>query len=125
MFSITSKGSFDKTETFLRRASDSRGILAILNKYGQMGVNALSEATPVDTSETAHSWNYGITQKTGSYSLTFFNSKMAGQTPLVILLTYGHGTKNGGFVQGRDFINSAIQPIFDKMATDVWKEVTK
>lgn len=124
MFSIESKGSFTKTETFLKRMIGSQ-IFSVLDKYGAQGVAALSDVTPIDTSNTAHSWTYEIKRGSGTYSLEFRNTSMAGSTPVVVLLTYGHGTRNGGYVEGRDFINPAIQPIFDKMAEDIWKEVTK
>lgn len=118
-----SRGSFDKTEQFL--AKMSRGdIFRDLERFGQIGVDVLAAATPVDTGETASSWFYTIERKRGSYSITWRNSNMAGDTPVAILLQYGHGTGTGGYVQGRDFINPSIRPAFDEIAEAMWKVVT-
>lgn len=124
MISFKHKGNFKMTEKFLTNASKFE-ISRIMKKYAQEGVRELSSATPVDTGETASSWNYTVKISKGSASITWTNSKMAGGTPLVILLQYGHGTRNGGYVQGRDFINPAIRPIVDKIADEAWREVTK
>ena len=124
MIKFSHKGNFDKTERFLKNPS-KWNMLPILQKYGQDGVNALRANTPIDSSETANAWTYEIATTSGKSSISWHNSKMAGNTPLVILLQYGHGTRNGGFVQGRDIVNPAIQPILDKIAEDAWKEVTK
>jgi hypothetical protein len=97
----------------------------ILHSYGQQGVQALSDATPTETGETAHSWYYEVERRNGRYSLSFHNSHMADGIPVAILIQYGHATRNGGFVQGRDFINPALKPIFDRIANDVWKAVIK
>ena len=96
-----------------------------LDKYGKEGVAALASATPVDTGLTASSWSYEIKQKNGSISISFKNSNIQNGVPIAIILQYGHGTRNGGWVQGRDYINPAIQPIFDRIANDAWREVTK
>lgn len=124
MFEVQPSGSFDRTEKFLRRMS-SVDILSILNLAGQRGVQALSNATPVDTGLTSQSWNFKVEQRFGSYSITWTNSNVDenGQ-PVAILLQYGHATGTGGYVQGIDFINPAIRPIFDQIAADVWKVVT-
>lgn len=123
-FSLSSSGSFKNTENYLKRMS--RGdAFRVLNRYGSMGVEALRSATPVDSSETANSWRYEVERRSGRYSIKWTNSHMAGGTPVVILLQYGHGTGTGGYVQGRDFINPAIKPIFDKIADEVWREVTR
>lgn len=100
-------------------------IRSILNKYGEKGVKALNQATPSQTGRTAASWSYTVEAKGGAYTIAWTNNVMAGDVPLVILLQYGHGTGTGGYVAGRDFINPAIQPIFDQIATDVWKEVKR
>ena len=124
MFAISSKGSFKNTEKFLQ--SMSKGdIFRSLDKYGQAGVAALSAATPSESGATAAAWSYEITKRRGQYSISWTNSHMAGGVPVVILLQYGHGTGTGGYVQGRDFINPALKPIFDKIASDVWKEVKR
>lgn len=124
MIRFRHKGDFSKLTTYLERA---KGVvnLSMLDKYGKEGVAALASATPVDTGLTASSWYYKTEITNGSISLTFHNSNVQNGYPIAILLQYGHGTGNGGFVQGRDYINPAIQPIFDKLAKEAWKEVTK
>ena len=96
-----------------------------LDKYGREGVKALESATPVDTGLTARSWYYEIKKTNGSVSISFYNSNIQNGIPIAIILQYGHGTGTGGWVEGRDYINPAIQPIFDKIAEKAWKEVTK
>ena len=86
---------------------------------------ALSSATPIDSGETANSWSYEITNKDGSATITFKNSNIQNGVPIAIILQYGHGTRNGGWVQGRDYINPAIQPIFDEIVNNAWREVTR
>ena len=86
---------------------------------------ALSSATPVRTGLTANSWYYEIEHQNGSVSITFNNSNVNKGVPIAIILQYGHGTRNGGWVQGRDYINPAIQPVFDRIAKEAWEEVTK
>ena len=125
---IKIKGKWDETEKFLKRCKKPEKILAILEKYGRMGVEALSSATPVDTGKTASSWEYKIVKyKTvDATAIVFTNSsKTESGIPIVVLLQYGHGNGRGGYVQGRDFINPAIQPIFDKIAKRAWEEVTR
>ena len=122
-FAFTSSGDFKKTEKFLRSLSEG-DIFKTLDRFGQQGVAALSAATPVDSGETAASWYYEITRARSSWTITFINSVMAGNAPLAILLQYGHGTGTGGYVQGRDYINPAIQPVFDRIADEAWKAVT-
>ena len=110
---------------FLNRVSGGRYLTDILNKYGQAGVTALSNATPVESGKTANSWGYRIEQGRNQSKIICTNSSMTENgMPIVILLQYGHGTRNGGYVQGRDFINKAIRPIFDEIAESAWKEVT-
>lgn len=122
MIKISCKGDFKRTTKFLTRAANLK-VAHILEKYAQQGVNALSSATPKDTGETAGSWGYEIKISNNVATISWTNSKMAGDTPLVILLQFGHGTGTGGYVQGRDFINPAMRPVFDKIADDVWREV--
>jgi len=122
MFSVSQKGDFSKTTTFLKVAT-SKAYLGILDDYGRRGVEALKLATPMDSGETASSWDYKITRNPNRITITWTNSVMAGSTPLAILLQYGHGTRNGGYVQGRDFINPAIRPIFDDLANELWKTI--
>lgn len=124
MISFRQKGDFSKLTRFLERAKDAVHI-GDLDKFGREGVAALASATPIDSGQTANSWYYEIENKKGSASITFNNSNIQNGVPIAIILQYGHGTRNGGWVQGRDYINPAIQPIFDKIANDAWKEVTK
>lgn len=124
MITFRQKGDFSKLTKFLERAKESVH-LGDLDKYGREGVAALSSATPVDTGLTANSWHYKIEQRSGSVSIVFYNSNIQNGVPIAIILQYGHGTRNGGWVQGRDYINPAIQPIFDKITEDAWREVTK
>lgn len=123
MITFRQKGDFSKVTRFLERAKEAVH-LGDLDKYGRAGVAALASATPVDSGLTASSWSYKITNKDGSASITFTNSNIQNGVPIAIILQYGHGTGTGGWVQGRDYINPAIQPIFDQIANDAWKEVT-
>jgi hypothetical protein len=124
IINVTTRGSFDNTERFLHNI-DSSKIGSILEKYGPIGVKALSEATPVDTGLAARSWYYEVINKPGYSSLRWHNNDIEGGIPVVILLQYGHGTRNGGWVEGRDFIMPAIQPVFEQIMAEVTKEVTK
>ena len=123
MIVIKHSGNFKNTENFMNRMAKSY-IFRCLYKYGQEGVAALSAETPVDTGLTASSWNYEIRKSKGSYSISWTNSNVVNGVPIAIILQYGHGTGTGGYVQGRDYINPAIQPIFDKIAEEAWREVT-
>lgn len=124
MIKVRHKGDFSKATRFLQRTLE--GVRASdLEKYGREGVAALASATPVDTGKTANSWFYKIETRKGSATISFFNSNIQNGVPIALLIQYGHGTRNGGYVQGRDYINPAIQPIFDKMAGELWREVTK
>ncbi len=124
MISVRQKGDFAKLTRYL--VKNRRGIkLRNLEKYGREGVAALESATPVDTGLTAKSWYYEIERRSGAAAITFYNSNVQNGIPIAIILQYGHGTGTGGWVQGRDYINPAIQPIFDKIANDAWREVTK
>lgn len=118
------KGDFSKAAKYLNTLKEATR-LRILNRYGKKGVAALASATPVDTGLTADSWYYKIENVNGSTAINFYNSNRQNGVLVAILLQYGHGTKNGGWVQGQDYINPAIQPLFDEMANDVWREVTK
>ena len=124
MISFRQKGDFSKLTRFLERAKESVKI-GDLDKYGREGVAALSSATPIDSGKTANSWSYEITNKDGSVAITFNNSNIQNGVPIAIILQYGHGTRNGGWVQGRDYINPAIQPVFDEIVDKAWREVTK
>ena len=124
MISFRQKGDFSKLTHFLEKTKESVR-LGDLDKYGREGVAALASATPIDSGQTANSWYYKIINKNGSATIAFYNSNIQNGVPIAIILQYGHGTRNGGWVQGRDYINPAIQPIFDKIANEAWKEVTK
>lgn len=124
MIVVKHRGNFNKTENFLKRASRF-DIRRILERYAKEGVAALSAATPVDSGLTASSWDYEITINRGSYVISWTNSNINNGVPIAIILQYGHGTGTGGWVEGRDYINPAMQPIFDKIADEAWREVTK
>lgn len=124
MISISQKGDFSKLTSFLERM---KNVIKIgdLDKYGCEGVAALSAATPKDSGLTANSWYYKIERGKDSVSISFYNSNVNKGVPIAVILQYGHGTRNGGYVEGIDYINPAIQPVFNKIAEDAWKEVTK
>ena len=122
MIKIKQKGDFSRFKRYTERVLEILK-LGKLDKYGREGVAALSAATPVRTGKTAASWSYKITHSFGSVSITFSNSNVVDGTSIAIILQYGHGTKNGGWVQGRDYINPAIQPILDAIADNAWKEI--
>ena len=124
MIRFRHKGDFRKATRYLERVKQAVH-LGILDKYGREGVAALASATPVDSGLTANSWDYVIENKKGSVTISFINTNIQNGVPIAIILQYGHGTGTGGWVQGRDYINPAIQPIFDKIVTEAWKEVTK
>lgn len=123
MVTISGSGDFEKTYAFCKKMQKF-DIKRLLDSYGRMGVAALSSATPVRSGKTAASWDYEIKAGQGSYAIYFVNNNVNHGVNIAIILDYGHGTRNGGYVQGRQFINSAIQPVFDKIAEDAWKEVT-
>lgn len=116
-------GSFNKTEQFLKKAHNASKNID-LTKYGEKGVAALQAATPTRTGLTASSWYYKIEKSGSTITLSFLNSNVNRGVPIAIILQYGHGTNNGGWVQGRDYINPALRPVFDEMAQAIWKEVT-
>lgn len=124
MITFRHKGDFSKTSRYLERAKRVAR-LKVLDKYGQEGVAALASATPVESGQTASSWYYEIEQSAGSTTIRFNNSNINKGVPIAIILQYGHGTGTGGWVQGRDYINPAIQPVFDRIVQEVWREVTK
>lgn len=123
MITFRQKGDFSKFNRYLEKLKEAVK-LGDLNKYGRQGVQALSSATPIESGETANSWYYKINRTKESVSITFHNSNIQNGVPIAIILQYGHGTGTGGYVEGRDYINPAIQPIFDRIAEDAWKEVT-
>lgn len=124
MITFTEKGSFKNTERYLSKLSKME-LARVLNKYGSLGVNALSNATPVDSGLTSASWYFTIESKRGYHSIRWHNSHVEDGVPIAVILQYGHGTGTGGYVQGRDYVNPAVRPIFDQIAAEAWKEVTK
>lgn len=123
MITFKHTGDFRKTKRYLKRLSEL-DILTILNRFGNEGVRELSDNTPIDTGITSLSWNYTI-EKTGTgYKLCWNNTSIDNNIPVIILLVYGHGTAGGTYVQGRDLINPVMKPIFDKISSNIWKEVT-
>lgn len=123
MIKITNRGNFDKTFKFMKSMKDRR-YLEILNRYAQEGVDALEAATPRDTGKTAESWGYRIERTDHSAIIYFTNDNAPYGVSVAFLIQYGHATKNGGYVQGIDYINPALRPVFEKMAENAWKEVT-
>lgn len=124
MIRFRQKGDFSKATKYLEKAKKAAG-MKDLSKYGKAGVAALSSATPVDSGLTASSWYYEIKNQNGRISIDFCNSNINDGVPIAIILQFGHGTGTGGWVQGRDYINPAIQPVFDKIADGAWREVTE
>lgn len=122
MFSYQSSGDLRQTESFLKKLADG-DIYAALDRAGQAGVAALRANTPVDSGATASAWSYKAERSRNGAKITWYNSNRAGGTSVAILLQYGHGTGTGGYVRGRDYINPAMKPIFDKISNDVWKAV--
>ena len=124
MITVESKGNFDNTEKLLKRIK-SRDYLKVLDKFGQQGVTALSGDTPTRSGKTASSWDYEVLVSGGGVTLQWTNSNINNGVSIAIILQYGHGTRNGGYVVGRDYINPAMRPLFDKMADEAWKAVIK
>ena len=120
---VKHKGSFENLDKFLKHY-DRKKLILILNQLGQEGVLALASATPIDSGITSESWGYNVKVTDTSLDIEWYNDNVEDGLPIVILLQYGHATRSGGWVQGRDFINPAIQPIFDKIANALWWEVT-
>lgn len=124
MITITEKGNFNTTERYLRRLK-TQDLYAVLNKYGSLGVVALSNATPVESGLTAASWFYTITQRKGYYSIRWHNSHVEDGIPIAVIIQYGHGTGTGGYVQGRDYIMPAMRPVFDQILAEAVREVNR
>ena len=122
MITFKQKGDFKKLTGYLERVKE-KAKLSDLRKYGQEGIHALGSATPMDTMNTAYSWWYGTEESENSTSLVFGNSNINNGVQIAVILQYGHGTGTGGYVEGQDYINPAIQPIFDKIEKEVWEGV--
>ncbi|WP_288886915.1 HK97 gp10 family phage protein [uncultured Eubacterium sp.] len=124
MISFRQNGDFSKLNSYLERIKQAVK-LSDLDRFGREGVNALRSATPVDSGLTASSWEYNIERNNSGAVIQFYNTNVNQGVNIAIILQYGHSTKNGGWVEGRDYINPAIQPVFDKLAEEAWKEVTR
>lgn len=118
------KSDLPKLKRLLDKMNNSN-VQRIFDKYGQIGVEELSAATPVDSGVTASCWSYEVHHDSNSVSLQFFNSNENKGVPIAVILQYGHGTGTGGWVQGRDYINPALRPVFDRLAEEVWREVSR
>lgn len=123
MISVETPGSFKKTEEFLSKMVKA-DFFALLDRYGRIGADALASATPVDSGLLANSWTYEVIKKKGKYAIVWHNTNVENGIPIAILIQYGHGTGTGGWIDGRDYINPAIQPIFDQITDEVWRQVT-
>ena len=119
-----SKLILEKIFNFLN-SSKNINLDSIMNQYGKEGVSLLSENTPINTGKTSQSWNYNIEHSKGKTSINWYNTNIVNGVNIAIILQYGHGTQNGGYISGRDYINPALLPLFDKMTDAIWKEVTK
>lgn len=124
MIQCTVRGDFKKTNSFLKRIM-KLDFSSLLKKYAEEGVEALFNATPIKTGKTAASWDYEIVKGRDTVSIFWTNSNLENDVPIAVILDYGHGTANGGYVQGRHYISPAIQPVFDKIANSAWKEVIR
>ena len=124
MITVSTSGSFDNIERFLKTMK-SGDIFKTLDYYGRLGQDALSQATPIDSSLTAESWRYEVVEKSGVYQIIWRNTNVESGIPVAVLIQYGHATRNGGHVEGRDYINPAIQPLFDNMAEIIWERVRR
>lgn len=124
MLRILTSGTTKGTSSFLQgllRGDQFRD----LQRYGQMGVDALSSATPRDSGITSESWDYEIHKTRAGTTIIWTNSNVNNNARIALLIQYGHGTGTGGYVEGYDYINPAIRPIFDQIATRVWEKVTR
>lgn len=120
-FTVTRSGNDTKAYFDRLQKIDFRGVL---DKYGSIGVQALSAGTPVESGLTAASWYYEVTGGNGSYTISWYNSHEVNGVNIAVILQYGHGTGTGGYVRGRDYINPAMRPLFDQMAADLWRVVS-
>lgn len=124
MIKMTANGNFKNIEKFLDAARKGKQFDTLSN-YGRLGVEALASATPVDSGLTASSWTYEVKSAKGRYSISWHNTNRENGAPVAILLQYGHATGTGGWVEGRDYINPALHPLFDQLANDVWEQVIR
>lgn len=120
--SFGGKGNFEKTEKYFKKCRKALK-KGVFEKYGQLGVAALSAATPVDSGKTASSWDYRVVVTPSNVTIDFVNTNINKHVNIAIILQYGHGTRNGGWVEGRDYINPAVKPVFEALVKEVWEEV--
>lgn len=123
MITIKTSGSFKKTKSLLKRGQNLE-LTDVLNRYGRKGVSALKAATPKDSGQTADAWDFEIEKTKGGCRIIWTNSNVHDGAVIAVLLQYGHATRNGGWVEGHDYINPAVRPIFEDIAESAWKEVT-
>lgn len=123
MISVKQEGDFSKTKNYMNKAKEA-ALMGSIGRFAKDCIKALEKNTPVDTGLTAASWKYKIEKRVDGISLVFYNTNIQNGVPIAIILQYGHGTRNGGWVQGRDYINPALRPLFDKYTKDLWREVT-
>ena len=123
MLTFSQSGDFGNTERFLKNVNND-SFFANLESYGQAGVRALADNTPRDSGKTAQSWGYKVIRSRTNPGIEWYNTNVNDGTSVAILIQYGHATKSGGYISGRDYINPVIRPIFDKIAADIWKKVT-
>jgi hypothetical protein len=123
MIQVTSVGNFNKTLSYLDFLKSGK-VFADFSRYGRIGVNALSGATPVESGETANAWTYEVEHSRERHAIYWYNNHVEDGVNIAVIIQYGHGTGTGGYVQGRDYINPAIRPIFDQILNDVWRQVT-
>lgn len=123
MIKASASGDYGRTISSLQKM-ESGDVFKNLTRFGEMGVSALARATPVDSGETAQSWSADVGSAGSFYYIEWSNSHRDGGPPVAILIQYGHGTGTGGYVAGRDYINPAMRPVFDKITNEIWKQVT-
>lgn len=123
MIKFKHKGSFNKTLAFLRK--NKKIDFSVLEKFGDEGIAALKEATPVNTGETATSWSYRIVEGQETVGIEWYNTNVNDGVPIAIIIQYGHATGTGGYVEGIDYINPAIKPIFERIVDNIWREVNR
>lgn len=124
MVSFRQKGDFSRLRRYLKRVNNAVNAID-WDAFGKEGVAALASATPVDSGKTANSWRYEVIHSKGTSTIAFYNDNIQNGVQIAIIIQYGHATRSGGWVEGRDYINPAIQPIFDKITKKAWREVTK
>ena len=121
---IKQRGNFNNSERWLKRITH-RDFASKLADYGELGVAALYENTPYDTGATARAWRYEISRSPERVTISWVNDNRPYGVPVAVIIQYGHATRNGGWVEGIDYINPALRPVFEEISDKLWKEVTK